>query len=50
MNVGLVFGGPSVEHDISIITATQIYASIDQKKYTILPIYYSKNKNFPSKI
>ena len=32
MNVGLVFGGPSVEHDISIITATQIYASIDQKK------------------
>ena len=46
MNVGLVFGGPSVEHDISIITATQIYASIDQKKYTILPIYYSKNKTF----
>ena len=46
MNVGLVFGGPSVEHDISIITATQIYASIDKKKYTILPIYYSKNKTF----
>lgn len=46
MVVGLVFGGPSVEHDISLITASQIYASIDKKKYTILPIYYSKNKTF----
>lgn len=46
MIVGLVFGGPSVEHDISVITAYQIYTSINQKKYTILPIYYSKNKTF----
>ena len=46
MIVGLVFGGPSVEHDISVITAYQIYTSISQKKYTILPIYYSKNKTF----
>ena len=46
MVIGLVFGGPSVEHDISIITAIQIYASINHKKYTVLPIYYSKNKTF----
>lgn len=46
MNVGLVFGGPSVEHDISIITAMQIYASIDKNKYTVFPIYYSKDKKF----
>jgi len=46
MIVGLVFGGPSVEHDISLITASQIYASIDKKKYQILPIYYTKNKRF----
>lgn len=46
MNVGIVFGGPSVEHDISIITAFQICASINTKKYKILPIYYSKNKTF----
>lgn len=46
MNVGIVFGGPSVEHDISIITAAQIYASIDKKKYNVLPIYYSKDKKF----
>ena len=46
MNIGIVFGGPSVEHDISIITATQIYAAIDKKKYNVMPIYYSKDKKF----
>lgn len=46
MNVGLVFGGPSVEHDISIITANQIYVSINKNKYNIIPIYYSKEKRF----
>ena len=46
MAVGLVFGGPSVEHDISVITAYQIYASINRKKYAVLPIYFSKNRTF----
>lgn len=46
MRVGIVFGGPSVEHDISIITASQILASINRKKYKIVPIYYSKDKKF----
>lgn len=46
MNVGIVFGGPSVEHDISIITASQIFASINRKKYNITLIYYSKDKKF----
>lgn len=46
MNVGLIFGGPSVEHDISIITAKQIIASINKNKYNVLPIYYSKEKKF----
>lgn len=46
MKVGIVFGGPSVEHDISIITASQILASLNPKKYEILPIYYSKDKKF----
>ncbi len=46
MNVGIVFGGPSVEHDISIITASQILASINRKKYNIQLIYYSKDKKF----
>ena len=46
MKVGIVFGGPSVEHDISIITASQILASINPKKYEIKLLYYSKDKRF----
>ena len=30
MNVAVIFGGESCEHDISIITASQIFASIDK--------------------
>ncbi len=46
MNVGIVFGGPTVEHDISVITASQIFAAINRKKYNISLIYYSKDKKF----
>lgn len=46
MNVGIIFGGPSVEHDISVITARQVYMSLDKKKYNIIVIYYSKDKKF----
>ncbi len=46
MNIAIVFGGPTVEHDISIITARQIFASIDKKKYNVTLIYYSKQKKF----
>lgn len=46
MNVAIVFGGPTVEHDISIITASQIFASINKKKYNVILIYYSKDKKF----
>ena len=37
--VALIFGGRSVEHDVSVITAMQILANIDKKKYVIEPIY-----------
>ena len=46
MNIAIMFGGPSVEHDISIITAKQVFSAIDKKKYKIMLIYYSKDKKF----
>lgn len=46
MNVAILFGGPSVEHDISIITAMQIDSAINKKKYDVTLIYYSKDKKF----
>ena len=42
MNVGVIFGGRSVEHEVSIITAHQLLENIDRDKYRALPIYISK--------
>ncbi len=46
INLGVVFGGKSVEHDISIITFTQVVSAIDQEKYKIIPLYLDKDNNF----
>ena len=43
IKVGVFFGGKSVEHEISIITANQAISSINKDKYEIIPIYISKN-------
>ena len=41
-NVGVVFGGRSVENEISVITANQAMEAIDKEKYDITPIYITK--------
>ena len=43
INIGVIFGGKSVEHEISIITAIQAMDNIDKEKYEIIPIYISKD-------
>ena len=43
LNVGILFGGRSVEHDISIITALQIYENIDKSKYNVIALYLNNN-------
>ena len=42
ITVGIIFGGRSVEHEVSIITAQQLLENIDRRKYRPLPIYISK--------
>lgn len=42
IKIGVIFGGRSVEHEISIITANQAINSINKEKYEIIPIYISK--------
>ena len=37
--IALIFGGKSVERDISVITAVQTYRALDDKKYAITPIF-----------
>ena len=38
----VLFGGRSVEHEVSIITAIQAINKIDQAKYDIVPVYIDK--------
>ena len=42
INVAFFFGGKSVEHEISVISALQAMAATDRNKYTVTPIYISK--------
>ncbi len=42
LKVGVIFGGKSVEHEMSIITAIQAMDNIDKDKYEIIPIYITK--------
>ena len=46
IKVGVIFGGESVEHEVSIITAVQAMGFIDESKYEVVPIYIAKNRNW----
>lgn len=41
--VALLFGGKSSEHEISIISAKAVASHIDERKYTVFPLYISRN-------
>ena len=45
-NVAVFFGGRSVEHEISIISAVQAMGNIDLEKYEVIPVYMSKASEF----
>lgn len=46
IKVGVIFGGESVEHEVSIITAVQAMESINTDKYDIVPIYVTKDRTW----
>ena len=46
MKIGVIFGGKSVEHELSVITAIQAMDYIDKDKYEIIPIYMTKDLQF----
>lgn len=43
LNLGLVFGSKSPEHDVSIVTAFQIRKYLDANKYNLYLIYLDQN-------
>ena len=42
MKLGVLFGGITVEHEVSIITAVQLMKSADRSKYELVPVYIDK--------
>ena len=46
INLAVIFGGRSVEHEVSVISAVQAMASIDKEKYNIVPVYMTKKSEF----
>lgn len=41
-NVAVFFGGRSVEHEISVLSALQAINAFDSQKYNVIPVYISK--------
>lgn len=46
IKLGLVIGGKSVEHDISILSGMQAYHAIDKEKYDITIFYITKEQSW----
>ena len=46
IRVGVIFGGESVEHEVSVISAIQAMNKMDSEKYDIIPIYITKDRQW----
>lgn len=44
--VAVLFGGRSVEHEVSIISGLQAFAALDRSKYDPIPLYITKDNRF----
>lgn len=36
--VAVLFGGRSVEHDVSVVTGNQVMRSFDPERYEVVPV------------
>ena len=43
LKVAVVFGSRSVEHEVSIVTAMQVFENINREKYKVIPVYIDKS-------
>lgn len=43
IKLGVIFGGTSTEHDVSIVSATSVIKNLNKEKYEITPIYIEKD-------
>ena len=42
IKVGVIFGGQSTEHDVSVLSGSSVIKNLNKEKYEIYPIYISK--------
>jgi len=47
-NVAILFGGKSVEHEVSIVTAREVFGAIDRSRYTPVPVYVNREGKWMS--
>ncbi len=43
MKLGVIFGGMSTEHDISVVSGSSVLKNLNKEKYDITPIYIDEN-------
>ncbi len=43
IKVAVIFGSRSVEHEVSIVTAMQVFENINREKYKVIPVYIDKS-------
>ncbi|MDR0249178.1 MAG: D-alanine--D-alanine ligase [Oscillospiraceae bacterium] len=43
IQVAVIFGGRSVEHEVSVISAMQVMAALDVGKHDVIPVYIAKD-------
>ncbi len=48
LRVGVIFGGRSGEHEVSLVSATAIIEALDKKKYDVVPIGIAKDGRWVS--
>ena len=46
IKIGVIFGGETVEHEVSIISAIQAMDKMNLEKYEVIPIYITKDREW----
>ncbi len=42
MRVGVLFGGRSTEHEVSVLSAQSVMSALDPTRYEVIPLYIDK--------
>ena len=46
LKIGVLFGGKSAEHEVSLMSAKNVIGALDKDKYQIIPVKIPKNGRF----